>query len=458
MSEIHLRDYQARDIERIRNAYREGHKRVLYVSPTGSGKTTLFCAIARGAIDKGGYPRVVVHRKELKTQVQERFNQFSIQNKDADVAMVRSAMKGKKPSLLIPDEAHHAVAGSWQKLIEEYPDVPILGVTATPCRLDGKGLGDVFDTMIVGPSVKELTAADYLVPAKIWAPSAPDMTGVRRLGGEWNRKDTALAVERSSITGDAVQHYLDICPTAPAVAFCVDVEHARRTAAAFNAAGVPADVILGSSEQSEADRERVVAELSTGKIRVLCSVEVISEGFDIPIIECAILLRPTQSLALFLQQIGRALRPAPGKFFAYVLDHAGNVMRHGFPDDDFEWSLETGVTRKNPSDLLKIVRCDECFGVYRSGPSHCPYCGKEHTAAQKKRMIEERAGQLALISPEIRAALRFETERKMKLFKKELARAVTLEDLLYVAEAHCKKKAWAYMLWKNSAWRRQASA
>lgn len=449
--DIVLRNYQQRDIERTRDAFRSGARRVLYVSPTGSGKTTFFCAVAQSAIELGGYVRAVVHRRELKKQVSERMAAFDI-NAGADVEMVRAAARGRKPSLLIVDEAHHAAAGSWQAVLEAYHDVPVLGVSATPCRLDGRGLGEAFDRMVIGPSTKELTNEGHLVPARIWAPSAPDMRGAGKRAGDWKTEDIARAVERSSVTGDAVQHYLNICPNARAVAFCVDVEHARRTAAAFNAAGVPADVILG--EQKDGERDRVVAGLATGEIRVLCSVDVVSEGFDIPEIEAVILLRPTQSLALFLQQIGRCLRPFPGKEFAYVLDHAGNVLRHGFPDDDFEWSLDAGVKRKNASDLLRIRRCTECFGIYRAGPQECPYCGASPDAAAR-RAIEEREGQLQRLDKDLRASLRSAIEAKKAEFKRDTAAAVSLKELLAVAKKHQKSPAWAHALYKSSAWRQR---
>lgn len=451
---IELRDYQQRDIERTRDEFRAGAKRVLYVSPTGSGKTTFFCAIAQSAIERGGYVRAVVHRRELKRQVAERLAAFGI-HAGADVSMVRAAARGQKPSLLIVDEAHHAAAGSWQSVLEAYRDVPVLGVSATPCRLDGRGLGSAFDRMVIGPSVKELTADRYLVPPHIWAPSAPDMRGAGKRAGDWKTEDIARAVERSSVTGDAVKHYLDICPHARAVAFCVDVEHARRTAAAFNAAGVPADVILG--EQREDERDRVVAGLATGAIRVLCSVDVISEGFDIPEIEAVILMRPTQSLAIYLQQIGRCLRPFHGKEFAYVLDHAGNVLRHGFPDDDFDWSLDGGVKRKRPSDLLAIRRCTNCVGIYRAGPPACPYCGEEPDM-KARRAIEEREGQLQMIDKDIRAELRLAIEGKKAEFKADTAAAVSLKELLAVAKKHGKAPAWAHALYKSSDWRQRIAS
>lgn len=379
-----LQDYQKRDIIRTRNAFRK-HRKVLYVSPTGSGKTTLFCEVCRLAVERGGRVLVVVHRKELIRQVSNRLGVFGIehgvtasgykQNLDfpVQVSMVRRAPKLLKqffPSLVIVDEAHHSVAGSWEKTLAAAPLAKVLGVTATPARLDGRGLGEAFDELVLGPSVRELTDAGHLVPAHIYAPSEPDLSSAGQRGGDFKNEEIAAAMERASLTGDAIHHYKKLCKNARAVAFCVNVEHAQKTCQAFNESGIPSGLVLG--EQDEDEREKAVADLESGALRVICSVDVISEGFDVPAVEAVLLLRPTASLALYLQQLGRALRPSPGKNFAVVLDHAGNALRHGFPDDDFLWSLEGGVTRKTPSDLLQLKRCSSCLLVYRSGSPLLP--------------------------------------------------------------------------------------
>lgn len=471
MAEIVLRDYQSTDIVRIRETFREFVRRVLYVSPTGSGKTTLFVEIARLCTNKQQQTLIVVHRKELIKQVSNRLGVFGIEHGvvaegykprpefAVQVVMVLRAprlLATFKPALIIVDEAHHAVAASYKKMLDAAPGARVLGVTATPCRLDGRSLGDAFDVIVEGPSVSILTEQGYLVPAIIYAPSQPDLSKAGRRGGDFKREDIASAVEKSSVTGDAVEHYKRLCAGLRSVAFCVDAAHAKRTAAEFNAAGVPADIILSAKYQSASERERVVRDLETGKILVLCSVDVVSEGFDIPEISVVILLRPTASFSLFRQQIGRGLRPYPGKIHAIILDHAGNVLRHGFPDDEVIWSLTAEVKRKSPDDLLKLKRCSSCLMIYRSSEPVCPYCAHKENAAARQKILE-REGMLAKFDKQIRDEMKREEQARKNEFKRDAAQAATRQDLMAVAKKHGKGNFWAIQKFKKSSWRQASS-
>jgi DNA repair protein RadD len=379
MKTVALRDYQQKGILDIRAAMRSARS-VLYVAPTGSGKTVLFVFIAQSAIALGNRVWILVHRQELLFQTSRSLDALGVSHgvvapgftpaphelvQVCSVQTLRNRiLQGRigDVDLVVIDEAHHATAGSWRTILEARPRARFLGVTATPSRADGNGLGvaagGVFDVMTLGPSVAHLMAEGYLCKAAVFAPpSQLDLTNLRLRGGDYEPKALAERVDRPTITGDAVSHYRRVCSGQPAIAFCASVAHAKHVAEQFRAAGFRSESIDGS--MADTDRKRLIDALGTGKMHVLTSCEIVSEGTDIPVVAAAILLRPTQSLALHLQQVGRALRPVyvPGanvatregrlsaiassaKPRAVILDHVGNTLRHGLPDEGWEWSLE----------------------------------------------------------------------------------------------------------------------
>jgi superfamily II DNA or RNA helicase len=247
------------------------------------------------------------------------------------------------PALIIIDEAHHACAGSWRNILSAFPRARLLGVTATPCRLDGQGLGKssggYFDRLIQGPSVRELINAGHLAQPIVYAPPVgADFSGVHVRMGDYVAEEQAAALDKPTITGCAIDHYRRICPGVPAIAFCASVKHAEHVAEQFDAAGFPA-VSLDGTLDSKTRKHRIAA-LANGQIKILTSCEIISEGTDIPVVTACIMLRRTMSTGLYLQQAGRCLRPHPQKTNSIILDHVGNVFQHGFPDDDREWALD----------------------------------------------------------------------------------------------------------------------
>jgi len=295
------------------------------------------------------------------------------------VAMVQTVARRLEaipaPALLVIDEAHHSVAGTWAKITANWPNTKVLGVTATPERLDGVGLRDAFDFMVIGPDVRELIDAGFLAPFRYLAPNNDiDLSHVRSIGGDYNASDLEHAVDQDAITGDVVEHYLKHLAGRTAIAFCVTVSHAERVALRFRDAGIPAASIDGT--MAAGDRRDLVNRLRTGTIRVLTSCEIISEGFDAPAVGGAILLRPTQSFALFRQQVGRCLRPKTDGSAAVVIDHVGNVFRHGLPDAPHEWSLDSkkrtqADRQKATSSCRKCKACGEVFAT-AAGRNACP--------------------------------------------------------------------------------------
>lgn len=446
---VRLRDYQEHGIADLRAAIADGARAPLYVLPTGGGKTTVFGELSRRSIVKGRRVVVLAHRKELVEQAAGRLRLLGLNpglimpggtpgDGSSYCASVQTLVRDigaiEPPDLLICDEAHHAPAGSWQAIRQAWPNATYLGVTATPIRLDGRGLGDAFDRMVLGPSARELTERGYLVPADVFCPSVPDLAGLRTRCGDWTTADLEKAIAESSIVGDAVQSFRQHVPSGSAVAFCASVAHARVTAAAFEAAGIRAAVLTGGDKKEH--REAVLDGLASGAIRILCSVDVISEGFDLPDIRAAILLRPTKSLGLYLQQVGRALRPADGKTAAIILDHAGNALRHGLPAEDRQWSLDgiqagaRETTHTEGGEALSVRQCLTCYAIHPSGPV-CPYCGTGHP--RDDRIPRQRAGELRRLEAE--EAARLEEERKAEA---KAARVLPR----FVFEKMAKSKGW----------------
>ena len=397
---MQLRSYQDRAIDDLRSAYQSGAKSVLLVAPTGMGKTVIIAAISANAAARNRHVLILVHRRELIHQTSSKLawvglehgiiaagipsSDHAVQIASVQTLARRLSRLDWQPTLIIIDEAHHATAGQWARILDHWPDAYRLGVSATPCRLDGCGLRGTFDTMVLGPSVADLIFTGYLSPARIYAPPVvADLKGIRSRGGDYANDQAAAAMDRPTVTGDAISHYQRLAAGQQAIAFCCNVNHAVSVCDAFKTAGIGAELLLGNTP----DRDQVVADFAAHRIRVLVTVDVVSEGFDVPAASCAILLRPTQSLGLYLQQVGRVLRPAPGKAHAVILDHVGNVKRHGFPDDHRDWSLDDRMRRSKGTPAPSVRTCPECFAAFKPAPI-CPVCGAGCVPI-KSRVIRE---------------------------------------------------------------------
>ncbi|ACB28433.1 DEAD/DEAH box helicase [Methylobacterium radiotolerans] len=391
---IQLRDYQSAAVARIREAYAERSRRILLVLPTGGGKTIVFCWIGAAVAARGKRVVVLVHRAELLEQVSKALAGMGVEHgliaaghptTEAAVQVASVATLARRlaagfapPDLIVIDEAHHAVAGTWNRVIDAAPESFVLGVSATPARLDGRGLGSAFDVMVEGPTVAELTAAGHLVPARVFAPPERlDLSKIKVRAGEYDARQLAEAMAGGTLIGDAVAHYRRLAAGRPAVAFCASIEHSQIVAARFRGAGVAAAHVDGKTDAAE--RRRLIAGLGTGELRVLTNVDLIGEGVDVPAIGAVILLRPTRSEARYLQSVGRALRPSAGKSEAIVLDHAGATWMHGLPDAPRAWSLADQPARRStgrteaPGERLR--QCEACGAFEPPGTPACGTCG-----------------------------------------------------------------------------------
>lgn len=452
---IHLRSYQTLMIDQTRDAFRRRLRAVLLCLATGGGKTITASTVVHGAAAKGNVTWWLTHRRELAAQASQTFHELGIPHGTVQAGfvsnpracvqvasiqtIVRRLDQLPAPDLIVFDETHHIGAASWTMLFERYPSAKILGLTATPWRLDGQGLGRWYDEMITGPTTGELIESGNLSPYRLFAPASPDLTGVATAAGDYQRGALAKAMDKPQIVGDAIGHYTRLCPGKRAVAFAAGVENSKHIAAQFNAAGILAEHVDGSMSVEE--RDGAVDRFRRGETLVLSNSDIFGEGFDVPAIEAAILLRPTKSLSLHLQQVGRALRPCEGKSEAIILDHAGNSLTHGLPDDEREWSLDDREKSKRAAPAEVAVRqCEECFFVYRPA-SRCPQCG--HAPIIKAREIEVVEGELTEFQ---RAA---QDEAKRRRWKEERD-CVTLDDWQELARKRGHKSGWAVIRYRNA--------
>jgi superfamily II DNA or RNA helicase len=449
-----LRPYQQAAVDGVRDSFRAGRRRPLLVAPTGSGKTVIFSFVTASAAAKGNRTLVLVHRAELLEQCHRSLESMDVphgliasgltpdRSQLTQIASVQTLVRRfdrvVAPDLIVIDEAHHATAGAWASVLAQYPNARVLGVTATPQRLDGKGLGQVFDDLIRGPEVTKLIDEGYLCKPVYYAPKTVDLTGVHMVAGDYNRAEVAERMDRPTITGDAVIHYRKYAEGQPCIVFCTGIKHAEHVAQAFNASGYRFKVIDGTLAKEE--RARRVIDLSSGALQGLVSVDIVSEGFDLPCVSTAILLRPTASLSLHLQQIGRVLRPSPGKQRAVILDHVGNCRRHGLAEEVRDWSLD-GIRKRGKrgpqDDVADTRQCPECFAVHTPSPQ-CPQC--LHVYEIKDRIPDVVDGELEELKA--REAIRGR--------KREQGTAQTLEDLIRVGKARGMKNPYG---WANNVFK-----
>lgn len=397
---IDLRPYQQEVIGKLRAAVAAGHRRILLVAPTGAGKTVIASALIAGASSREKRALVFAHRRELVTQTSKKVYAAGLDHgiiqagfparPDAPIQVasiqtlharaVRGSMETPPADLVVVDEAHRARAESYRQILDRYRDSVVIGLTATPVRGDGRGLGNIFDAMVECPSVAELIAMGFLVPTRVYAPSEPDLKGVRTRAGDYIEGELAERMDRSDLIGDITAHWFRLAENRKTVVFATNVKHSRHIAEEFLAAGVPAAHIDGKTPTEE--RDCILARLAAGDIRVVTNCMVLTEGWDCPDVSCCILARPTKQIGLYRQMVGRVLRTAPGKTDALVLDHAGSTVMHGFAEDPITWTLHEDSRAENKAHAARkarhghngVVECHECKTLRMPGKA-CPSCG-----------------------------------------------------------------------------------
>lgn len=455
---IDLRWYQERDVGRLREAYGRGRRSVLYVLPTGGGKTVLFCWLIRLAVERGGRVLVLVHRRELIRQASRSLERLDVPHgviapgeervdrpvQVASVQTIARRLGQYEPdafSLIVVDEAHHSAAGSWSRVLEHFA-AKRLGVTATPIRLDGRGLADHYEELVVGPSPADLAAEGHLARARVFAPPLGfDPSQTRTRMGDYVAEDAERQIGTVRALGETVEHYRRLIVDGTAIAFCLSVKHAESVAEEFRRAGIEASSIDGSMKGEE--RDALLERLETGDLKVLTSCSLIGEGVDIPSVNGVILLRPTKSLGLFLQMVGRGLRPSPGKEAAIVIDHVGNYARHGHHLDEREWELETGIRRRKQREAaLPLWTCPTCYCAVSSRERVCPECS--HVRPERERTLSVVSGSLVEIEGHRQAMRRIEAEERATR-RRAQGSARTYEELCRVGRERGMRypEAWA---------------
>jgi superfamily II DNA or RNA helicase len=404
---MELRPYQRTTIDEVKAAL---GRRPILVAPTGAGKSVMGARL----VQELARPTLwLAHRKELIEQAADHLERLGLVTgiikagvppmplapvQVASVSTLARRTSGgvfrlpglcdSAPSsigLIVIDECHHATADSYREIIERYEGVPVVGLTATPFRLDGHGLGDLFGELVVAATTAELCRAGYLHSPKVWAGKSPDLRGVKVTGGDYNLGQLARRVNTAELTGDIVAEWQKRAAGRRTVAFAVDVDHSRQIAAAFAAAGIPAEHLDGGMK--DADREAVLSHLASGRTLIVSNCMVLTEGFDLPALECAIIARPTASLNLHLQMVGRIMRSSAGKDGAIVLDHAGNHHIHGLVTRPLEYHLD-GRKRTGESEPLGLRRCKRCGLFFELTVYACPECGWVPTAEECRRRRE----------------------------------------------------------------------
>jgi DNA repair protein RadD len=387
MTMVSLRPYQVRAIEDVRQALRRGRKRVLLTVPTGGGKTLTAAAVLAAALAKGSRTLFAAHRKELIDQTCTTFCRLGVTSfgvvraqdirtdlsQPIQIASVqtlarRPVLEGIK--IVVIDEAHRSVSPTYRKyLFDAYPEAVFLGLTATPCRGDGKPLGADWEELVIGARYSELIEGGHIVAPLVYStPVLPDLTAIKTVAGDYDQEALEAAVNKGSLIGNVLEQWHKLAGGRTTVCFAVTVAHSQAIVAMFTQAGVRAEHLDGTTP--EAERALILQRLADGVTQVVSQCGVLTEGWDLPSCKCAILARPTKSLGLYMQCAGRVLRPHEG-IDPLILDHAGNFDIHGAPHEDREWSLSDKVK----ASLVRPTKCCKaCFAYVPNSVAVCPHC------------------------------------------------------------------------------------
>ena len=386
---------------------------------------------------------VLTHRQELLDQTKALFDANGI-NARFSMVLTEANRLGQyeTPRLIIVDEAHLSRANSWVKVLDYY-NTSVASFTATPIRLDGKPLGDVYDTLVTGPSVKYLIENHCLSPFEYYAPTVVETDGMRVQAGDYVIKDLEQLMTDRAIYSDVLKSWERLAKGKKTIAYCVSVKHARETAEMFRNAGYPAEAIDGG--MSPQKRKEIMDDFREGRLLILCNCAIISEGVSIDDVSCCLLLRATESHALFWQQGMRAMRYSPGKV-ATIIDCVGNYTRNPLFDADVEWSLKQSVKKQKRFDEegnFYVRMCPNCFMTFKTAP-RCPHCGSEYPLHPRELKAHEEIELKRITAIEAE-----EAAKKRKQMRMEIGMAKTLPELLAIAKERGYSPQWAYMILKS---------
>ncbi|MBF0419618.1 MAG: DEAD/DEAH box helicase [Magnetococcales bacterium] len=432
-----LRQYQRDIVEQLKQL-RHQQSRFLVVMPTGSGKTVLAAAIISARVERGKRVLFVAHRRELITQASRKLDDVGIDHgilmadhprhrpdSPVQVGSIQTLIRRKDTlpdfDTVFIDECHHAAAKSYRDVVKKFPHAVVVGLTATPVRGDGAGLGDLFDAIVEGPSISMLTDQGFLVPCRVFAPTQPDLFNVKIVRGDYDERQLSQAMDQKPLIGDIVSHWHKLAFGRQSIVFASSVKHSEHIRDCFNVAGIPASHIDATTPLVE--RDAALADLAEGRIKVLSNCGILLEGWDCPSVSCCILARPTASLGLYLQMAGRVLRPFHGKTDARVLDHSGAALRHGLPGDPREWKLHAKKAKVSSTFSPLATICPGCHEALSLRDKVCP-CGWVKPIPKPKPMIEHKPGKLTEFKgtahePEIKSSPWHREHRRLLQVAKE---------------------------------------
>ncbi|WP_441327400.1 DEAD/DEAH box helicase [Lactobacillus sp.] len=447
-----LRPYQNDLIKRITKSMQTGHHHIIVQSPPRTGKTVVMAEIARRTTAKNNRVMFIIHRKEVLEQAKATFKKQNVNPKLATMGLVqtlcRRVDKLPEPQLILIDEGHHALAASYQKILNKFENAYVLFFTATPRRTGQRQLDEVADDIIIGQSIHELTDKGFLAPFRYFQPPNDfDAKLLKRNStGDYSNKSMDEAMS-SKIYGHIVKQYKRIANGMQAVVYTYSIDSAKRVAKEFNDEGITAKEVDGNTPIVE--RDAVVSDFRNQKLKILVNVNLFTEGVDLPNVDCVIMARPTTSLALYLQFSMRCLNPRPNKT-AIIIDHANNVQKFGYPDDDRDWkqaviSGTKSVPKTNDEPTMAIITCDYCFAVVKTSEvkdGRCPLCGNEIKIHQEKEVTDvdlvEAKNRKKLISKIIHSDL------LKKVANKKVSELNSPAELSAYAELHGYKSGWIY--------------
>ena len=442
---LQLRPRQFQALQDLRQAYASGARAPVLVAPTGFGKTAVSVEIIRAAVAKGRRTWFLAHLREILDDTADRLAQAGIphghirsgHHPDPDqpvqvVGVKTAASRQGLPAqdLVIVDECHLAVASTYRQVLSAVGDPLLLGLTGTPERLDGRGLGELFDRLVPTCSTSELICEGLLSPCRVFAPPGADLSQLRTRAGDFDQGQAGEILSRPTVVGDALEHWLRLCQGRRGVAFCSTVRHAETVAEQWRAAGLRAVAVSGGSGDDQ--RRAAVELLRAGELDLVTCAQLWVAGVDVPALDAVIWLRPTQSLTVWLQGCGRGLRIAPGKADCLILDHVGNALRPGLPQARREWSLEGRRKRPRQGEAAVGVRqCEGCYACYPPQLPACPECGAAPVV--KVRKLVQTAGELRELEEGARRARR-----------REQGQARTYQELVLIGKARGMRNPWGW--------------
>lgn len=431
-----LHDYQQTLVNKARQAYVDGYKAPCIVAPCGAGKSVIISEISRMTTANEKHVLFLVHRKELIDQIRGTFQKNNVQMDLVEFGMVQTIVRRldqmKKPDLIITDESHHGLAASYRKIYDHFHDVLRLGFTATPVRLNGSGLGDINDILIQEVDAEWLIENGFLSPYKYYAPKLID-TEQLKLNSlrEFSNSSINQAMDNKTIYGDVIKHYKELADGEQAIAYCHSIDASLTVKEEFQQHGIVAEHIDAKTPKTE--RDEIIQKFRDREIQLLTNVDLIGEGFDVPDCSTVIMLRPTQSLSLFIQQSMRGMRYRPGKT-SIIIDHVDNVRRHGLPDAKREWSLHS-KKKTSGEATIKVKQCKNCYAAYQSELKVCPLCGHVEKVERETIYDKDESAELQEVTKE---------DIKIQLDFREPSECKNMSELYQLAKNRGYKRGWAY--------------